>query len=344
MSANAYLIDALTRHQIFLERFGGGEFKKIKPILVQLKKEVEQRIKEEVLTADQAIRAELVIRDINTMISEATAAINGQLTTDMTELYAYEAGFTERLMAGAVNVQWAGVSIETAAAIVTKTRFKLVSGKDIEPQTIDQMISTFDSAVRKDISVSIRAAVLEGKTTPQIAREVVRLTEKRTYQQAEALVRTVTMAIASEARSRSIDANDRLLAGEKWVATLDGRTTITCMSLSGKVFPIGEGPTAPAHYRCRSLRVPVIKPEFALDIPGRTRSSKDGTVSANITFDGWLRGQPADFQREMLGDTRYELFSKGGLKLDGFADERGVVYTLDDLRRLEPMAFEKAGV
>lgn len=343
MSANAYLVDAMTRHQIFLERFGGGEFKKIKPILVQLKKDIERRIVAGELTADQAIRAELVIRDINTIVSEATAAINGQLTTDMTELYAYEAGFTERLMGGVVNVQWAGVSVETAAAIVSTTSFKLVSGQQVEAQTINQMIATFDKSVKNDVGAAIRAGVLEGKTTPQIAREVARMTETRTYQQAEALTRTVTMAISSEARSRSIDANDRLLAGEKWVATLDGRTTITCMSLSGKIFPIGEGPTAPAHYRCRSLRVPVIKPEFALDIPGRTRASKDGPVSANITFDGWLRGQPADFQREMLGDTRYELFSKGGLKLDGFADARGVVYTLDELRRLEQMAFEKAG-
>ena len=341
MSANAYLIDAMTRHQIFLERFGGGEFKKIKPILVQLKKEVEQRIKEKTLTADQAIRAELVIRDINTMISEATAALNNQLTTDMTDLYAYEAGFTDRLMSGAVNVQWAGVSIETAAAIVTNTRFKLVSGQSIEPQTIDQMIATFDSAVRKDVSVAIRAAVLEGKTTPQIVREVARLTEKRTYQQAEALVRTVTMAIASEARSRSIDANDRLLAGEKWVATLDGRTTIGCAGLDGRIFPIGEGPTTPRHYRCRSVRVPVIKPEFALDIPSRTRSSVDGPVSAQTKYGGWLAKQPRAVQDEVLGIERADLFRAGKLKIEDFSDSFGRVYTLDELKAREPMAFER---
>lgn len=339
MSANAYLIDALTRHQIFLERFGGGEFKKIKPVMVQLKKDIERRIVAGELTADQAIRAEMVIRDINTIVSEATAAINGQLTTDMTELYAYETGFTERLMAGAVNVKWAGVSVETAAAIVTNTSFKLVSGQQVEAQTINQMISTFDKAVKNDVSAAIRAGVLEGKTTPQIVREVARLTETRTYQQAEALTRTVTMAISSEARSSSIAANDRLLAGEKWVATLDGRTTIGCAGLDGRVFQIGEGPTAPRHYRCRSVRVPVIKPEFALDIPGRTRASVEGPVSAQTKYGGWLANQPRAVQDEVLGVDRADLFRSGKLKIEDFSDNIGRVYTLDELKAREPLAF-----
>lgn len=339
MSANAYLIDALTRHQIFLERFGGGEFKKIKPILVQMKRDIEQRIKSETLTADQAMRAELAIRDLNAIISEATSAINGQLTTDMTELYAYEEGFTERLMGGVVNAQWAGVSVETAAAVVSGTRFTLVSGKAVEPQTINQMISTFDSAIRKDVGAMLRSGVLEGRTTQQIARDIARMTETRTYQQAEALTRTVTMAISSEARSRSIDANDRLLAGEKWVSTLDGRTTIGCAGLDGRIFAIGEGPTTPRHYRCRSVRVPVIKPEFALDIPGRTRASADGQVSVQTKYGGWLAKQPTAVQDEVLGVERADLFRSGKLKIDDFSDNFGRVYTLDELKAREPLAF-----
>ena len=33
MSANEYLIDASTRHQIMLQRLSGGSFNKLKPIL-----------------------------------------------------------------------------------------------------------------------------------------------------------------------------------------------------------------------------------------------------------------------------------------------------------------------
>lgn len=344
MSANQYLIDTLTRHQIFLERFGGGQWRKIKPILVQLKKDMDAAIRSGDLTADQAIRAELVIRDLNTIISEANAAVNQQLTADMADLYAYESGFSERLLGGVANVQLAGVSVETAAAIVTTAKFALVSGKDVEPQTIAQMIRTFDKSVQNDVAAVIRAGILQGQTTPQIAASVARMTETRTYQHAEALTRTVTAAVASEARSRVHAANADLLEGEKWIATLDGRTSQTCMALSDKIFPVGVGPTAPAHYRCRSVRVPVIKAQYA--IPGfeGQRASMDGPVAGGTTFNSWLKKQPADFQRELLGDARYELFAKGGLSLGKFADDRGVVYTLDELRRLEPMAFERAGV
>lgn len=341
MSANAYLLDALTRHQIFLERFGGGELKKLKPILVRMRKDLADRLVLDSLTADQLTRVEMAIRDIDAIITGATSALKGQLTADMTELYAYETGFSERLMAGTVNVQWAGVSVEIAAAAVTTAKFSIVSGQDIDRLTIDQMIAQFDSAVKRDVSAVIRSGAIEGKTTQQITREVMKLTETRTQQQADALVRTVTQGIASEARSRTYASNADLLEGERWSSTLDSRTTVGCARLDGKVFPVGQGPTVPRHYRCRSSRVPVLKKEYQLDIKGATRASYQGPVSAQSTYGGWLKRQPASFQDEVLGVERAKLFRSGKLSIDKFADDYGRVYTLDELKAREPLAFEK---
>lgn len=335
MSANQYIVDALTRHQIFLERFGGGQWRKIKPILVQLKKDVDAAIRAGDLTADQAIRAELVIRDLNTIISEANAAVNQQLTADMTDLYAYEAGFSERLLGGVANVQLAGVSVETAAAIVTTARFALVSGKDVDPQTIAQMIRTFDRSVQNDVAAVIRSGILQGQTTQQIAASVARLTETRTYQHAEALTRTVTAAVASEARSKVHAANADLLEGEKWIATLDSRTTIGCAALDGRIFPLGSGPTAPRHYRCRSVRVPVIRAQYAVPRFEGQRASVDGPEPGSTTYGGWLKRQSAEFQDEVLGPERAALFRSGKVSIGNFADDRGVVYTLDELKQRE---------
>lgn len=339
MSANQYLIDALTRHQIFLERFGGGQWRKIKPILVQLKRDMDAALRAGELTADQAIRAELVIRDLNTIISEASAAVGKQLTADMADLYAYEAGFSERLLGGVANVQLAGVSVETAAAIVTTARFALVSGQQVEPQTIAQMVRTFDKSVQNDVAAVIRSGILQGNTTPQIAAAVARLTETRTYQHAEALTRTVTAAVASEARSKVHAANADLLEGERWNATLDSRTTIGCAALDGRIFPIGEGPTVPRHYRCRSVRVPVVKQQYA--VPGfeGQRASVDGPVSGSTTYGGWLKRQSADFQDAVLGPERAALFRSGKVSIGNFADDRGVVYTLDELRQREGLTI-----
>ena len=47
MSANEYLIDASTRHQIMLQRLSGGAFNKLKPILEQLQKDVKARLRDD---------------------------------------------------------------------------------------------------------------------------------------------------------------------------------------------------------------------------------------------------------------------------------------------------------
>lgn len=49
-------------------------------------------------------------------------------------------------------------------------------------------------------------------------------------------------------------------------------------------------------------------------------------------------------QKDILGEARYKPFSKGGLELDKFVDERGVEYTLDQLRQSNALAFKKAGL
>ena len=51
------------------------------------------------------------------------------------------------------------------------------------------------------------------------------------------------------------------LTDEEWrfIATLDGRTTLTCAGLHGNVYPVGKGPRPPRHIGCRSCSVPVLR-------------------------------------------------------------------------------------
>lgn len=102
-------------------------------------------------------------------------------------------------------------------------------------------------------------------------------------------------------------------------------------------------------HNCRTTQVPVLKDEYRRDIPGSVRPAvgPDGAeqVSSNTTYGDWLARQPASFQKEVLGPTRYKLFSKGELTLDRFVDgETGRQYTLNQLKELEPHAFELAGL
>ena len=58
-----------------------------------------------------------------------------------------------------------------------------------------------------------------------------------------------------------------------------------------------------------------------------------GTVPSDLTYDGWLRRQPVEFQNEVLGRAKAVLFRKG-LKIDRFVDRGGRELSVPELRKL----------
>lgn len=116
----------------------------------------------------------------------------------------------------------------------------------------------------------------------------------------------------------------------------------------GHSYPWLGGPGR-AHWRCRSVGVPVTKSfrDLGIDIdelsPG-TRASMDGQVPADTTYGQWLKRQSAARQDDVLGPTRGALFRRGGLTIDKFADERGRELTLAELRERDAEAFSRAGL
>lgn len=133
-----------------------------------------------------------------------------------------------------------------------------------------------------------------------------------------------------------------------------------CAPLDGKIFPKDKGPRPPLHPNCRSDILPVLSTEpsgtrpyvrSTTDKPLGQMTKKEraeveiGSVHAKTTYASWFRRQDTEFQRHWLGKTKYDLYKKGGLKLERFSDPRkGKVYTIDELRRRDAEAFKKAGL
>lgn len=122
----------------------------------------------------------------------------------------------------------------------------------------------------------MRDGFLRGESVPDLVRRV-RGTKANNYNdgimnipknQAETLVRTSVQTVSNTARLETIEENQDLMKGIRWVATLDGRTTKICISLDGLMWslpdykPIGhnkEFPGVTAHWGCRSTQSPVLK-------------------------------------------------------------------------------------
>lgn len=196
---------------------------------------------------------------------------------------------------------------------------------------------------------------------------------RKAFKDLESTILTVTNGIQQEAKQALYAANSDIIKDEQYVATLDARTTIECASNDGQLFRRGKGPIPPLHFRCRSLRVPYLNPENLRNrgfdsstekellqefsqqaniakvsqrsaLPRGQKSAFDafarkrrreliGQVPAKTTYNNWLKNQTKNFQDEVLGPTRAEMFRKNEITLDKFVARDGDVLTLDQLRR-----------
>jgi hypothetical protein len=83
-------------------------------------------------------------------------------------------------------------------------------------------------------------------------------------------------------------------------------------------------------------------------LDGTKRSAQFGPVDSKLTYYGWLKTQPESFQDDVLGPMRGKLLRDGGLSAEKFAslnlDKNFEPLSLDEMRRREPLAFERAGL
>ena len=340
MSANGYLADVLTRHQLFIQRYAGGQYKRIKPLLKTMARDIQKALRGHDLTAYQVARYNVLLAEIGQITSATAGQIEAELMPNLAEFAAYEAQFTQRAVQGVVSVALVGLAPELVSQSVLSTPLTLVSGQTVQQISYTQLFDTFAAGVSREVMTAVDAGMIAGETSQNIVRQIMGFVQTRSFQQAEAVVRTATNHAGSVARRQLYQANADVIAKEEWVATLDGRTRIAHAVLDGQRFDIGKGPQAPLGYNCRCIRIPVVSDEFAILRKGSTRASMNGPESSQATFNSWLGRQPDTFQREFLGEERFKLWKSGKLSFYSFADQSGRLYTLDELQRMEGISLE----
>lgn len=171
--------------------------------------------------------------------------------------------------------------------------------------------------------------------------------------EATALVRTSAMSVNNAVLNETYEQNTDILKGRQAVATLDTRTSPICRARDGGVWdfkgnPLPESPVqtpwpgpSPWHFQCRTVIVPVTKSWEDLTgiegldevyVPEATRASMDGQVSADQTYDGWLKDQPESVQQDVLGPARWRLWNAGDASLADMVDQSGRALNLGELR------------
>lgn len=329
--------DAAVLHRIRLNRYSTGVVHKTVALSNRIERSAMDRLQRADSESVSGARLEQLLAEIRTIQAEGWAVIRGRVAEDVSSLAAVEVAFAERLVALAPAAP-AAVEVMFSGAPAISQVVAAVNARPFQGRFLKDWLSDTEATAARRVRDAIRQGFVEGQTTPQIVR-ALRGSAAAGYKDGllegtrrgvEAMVRTAITHTADVAHQETYKG----FGVEEWrfIATLDGRTTLTCAGLHGNVYPVGKGPRPPRHIGCRSCSVPVLR-EIAGVAPFELPS-----------YQAWLKAQPASVQDEILGVAKGRLFRDGGLPIDRFTDQTGRILTLEQLAARDASAFERAGL
>lgn len=302
---------------------------------------------------------------LNAMLRElraVNAELIGEATTELQ-------GNFDKIAAWSANFE-----AQAFGVVLAETRLKVPNAKAIAADALARPLSVngqllevftkdWGAAEVDRVNDTIRKAWSQGWTLDRLTT-VLNGTKKLNYsdglvgfpgsngaqmrRNAMAVARTGAQHVAQSARMVVWEENADIITGYRWLSTLDSRTTQICRSLDGNLYELDAGPVPPAHIGCRSTTVAQLSPKFDFLSEGRERATVDGPIPADTTYYEWLKTQPKEFQEIAIGKTRTKLFRDGGLSAEEFATlnlgRNFQPLTLEQMKQLEPAAFERAGL
>lgn len=353
------LINISARHQVYLEGLKTSQQKKIDPFLRKLDKEIRDQLTKRDITQYTRKRFENFLNLLNRNMAVINGEFLKELRFSIKELAEYEAGFEIRSLNQVIDTEFTLPSVsQLNTAVFTKPlSVKALDGGGL----LRPYLKSFNRTTISLINNEIRDGYYQGKTLNQILQSVRgtranRFTDgviSNVKRRAEGMVRTSLQHAAEQSRQAVWEQNKRVVKGVRWTSTLDSKTSPVCRDLDGQVFDLDKGPRPPAHINCRSRTTAALSDKYKFLSKGATRSARDPSgkvvsVPAKQTYYQWLKNQPAKFQDSVIGPNRGKLLRNGKISTKRFAelqlDKNFNPLTLEEMRKLEPLAFENANI
>lgn len=319
MSANEDIADAVTARRMRLLDFEAGAvaatlevYDRATEALAAELERIAKRVEAGgTISVEEARRLRARVAALDAQIRDARAELQAELRANLNTVATVEAAQTAAVVGSAtadLGVAWVALPPPRAIATVGAAW----------ATTLDVGLAATRATVRTEMA----SAFARGLGVDASVREIMRATGalRGERERLVTLVRTEFQRTANAVAMESYVANQDVLAGVQYLATLDSRTCPLCGPYHNRVFPINAtgpvgAPYLPRHPRCRCFYVPVTKSWEELGVQGlsfRQRQQLDGAPSEATTFDGWLRRRPEAEQRDVLdADWRYEAWQAG---------------------------------
>lgn len=353
-TTNTLLAERAIQHAVYLERLKNGEVKKVLRLLGnEVLPDVQSKLTARLAKASKVgfdtgprttERLREMVDQTGAELRAGMSYVSGEVSKSLGDIAEYEAEFQAEAIRSAAPFELDLVTPDPA-----KLR-SLIESRPLEGKTTEEWFGGLADSAQTRINKQLMLGVATGETVDQMSRRITGTKAMNykdgvfnaTKREAESIVRTGVNQASTTARETTYEENDEVISGVQIVATLDNRTTMICMAQDGKVYPVNEGPRPPFHWGCRTTTVPVLKSweELGLgdklqDVPDTTRASMDGEVPAKQTYGEWLKDKPDEFQDDVLGPARAELFRSGEVPIEGFVNDQGRTLTLAELKHVE---------
>lgn len=268
------------------------------------------------------IKAQLQVPDINDNLKDIAQA---------------EVNYTQKAYNSVIGIDlFKNVPPEGAMSAILNTSL-------IEGATIGAWLKDLENSQAFDVERAVKLGMTLGETNAQLANRL-KSTMELSMRNAQSIVITATSAVANKARMDFYSANDEVLKGYQSLTVLDGKTSDICISYSGSKYdinfkPIGNSkpyrPT-PRHFRCRSTHIPILKTwrELGIDedeLPTGTQSSDAGYLPQDYTFNDFLKTKTKEYQNDVLGAGRAQLWRDGKITLSQLVNQQGKSLSLKEL-------------
>lgn len=345
MSTNDVIYDALTRHQVFLQRYAKGREREASAFVRDILEESIRTLDMDLTDIPVSV-LDRVTMDLMDIGSGGYQRYSNAFIQEMVEFVDYEVDFNYRLLRDNVRANIVRPSTNEAVGTTLAQIMKLEPRKGY---TINDSLRTFGYRKSYQVAQIVRDGYMFGETTDQVTQRIMDITGTQ-QRQAATLARTITNHVSINARNMVIRENGGVIQGYKWISVLDSHTSLICASRDGTIYEDkDENPKPPAHFNCRSTIAFIVDGQYDLGPDKTSRRPAEGprggkTVRDTTNYEKWLRRQPVAFQEEVLGKAKATLFRRGNLSIGRFVDDSGKVLSLQELRELEPLAFEQVGL
>jgi len=259
--------DLSLRHEVDLRRATEGQLRDLLRSLDDLDLDLEQRIRSAYARGLPGNRSEVRrLRGLMDAALQQREAALRRLGGDLLSGSRDVAGLSAQLEFDALVDGAAGLGAEFAP-VNTARVLLLVDQAPLQGKPMSEWVGDLPGADRSRLGAALTAGLVAGDTLEQLVRRV-RGTPSASYadgaaavthRAVETLSRTASNHAGNSAREALFAENSDIIKSERWVSTLDGRTSAFCRAQDGKEYPVGVGPRPPAHFNCRSIMVAVIE-------------------------------------------------------------------------------------